>query len=485
MSYKVLDCMHGLNQSLSDGIVKGVFDECSVTSVGRKVVIKKGQMVLSGINVLIDGREIIPIPNDYGDGRYYVVGVMKVKGGNAYSFYISLRDELKLDRSGLDCGDGVSEYLIAEVGLCADKVWARRVLPIINVKTDEKPDAFIFKKGFVSGENLNIADATSGVVSKISIFGNCAKIGEDLVGVTDFTLISKTGNLFDLDGLDVRDIGFDDKEGYYVVPYSIYGIPDKIENGFEVFGCNMLSDEASRGVLTFHYGNLGAGNYHFGFKANPTYLYDFLETECNVSVEVYLNGVKIERIEGEKFQLMNVQKQIDLPFEIEEDGEVEFKVYVHGHKVQLTDFYLSESAKIDYVDYGYDERFVEICDRENNAYELLSTGCVSDEIAFDGGECVLIKRVEKATDSVVTTRKCANYRMLNSVGTADFDGTIYAYGQTIVYELVEYKRIPLSEACADALRNVRTYRDKTVIDSVGSAVKPCFKVVYNKDVYSN
>lgn len=485
MSYRLLDCTHGVGEAMSDGVVKGVFDECSVSTVGRKIVIAKGRMVLKGIDVLFDGREVIPIPDDYGDGRYYLVGVMKVEGGKPYSFYLSLRDELNLSRSGLDGYVGVVESLIAEVGVSGDKVWVRRNLPVIELKNREKLGTFNLKKVFVMGESLNISNATSGELAKISIFGKTSVIDGKLVGVSDFRLISKTGNMFDFDGLDVRDIGFDDKEGYYLSPQNIYGTVSIINNGVEAQGCDLPNEEEYRGVLDIHYGKMRAGNYFFGFKAKAIQMINFLEDERNVSAEVYLNGVKVNRVEGDTFTSINVDKEINLDFTLEEDGDVEFKIFIHGHKVQLTSFYLNENEKIDYVDYGYDERMVEIRDKDGNAYELLSTGYADDEITFDGGECVLIKRVDRGMSNEVVTRKIAHYRTPNVNGMADFEGLIYGEPKSIVYELVEYKRIPLSEACANALVGIRTYREKTNIDTVGSAVKPILKVNYYKDVYSN
>lgn len=485
MSYKILDCTHGVSEATSDGVVKGVFDECSVSAVGRKVVIAKGRMVLNGVSVLFDGREIIPIPDDYGDGRYYVVGVMKIEGGKPYSFYLSLRDELNLSRSGLDGDLGVVEYLIADVGVSGDKIWARRILPVVNFKNVEKIDAFILKKGFAKGENLNISDAISGIIPQISVCGNCGNIDGKLVGVTDFHLISKTDNLFDVDGLDVRDVGYDDKEGYYVAPKNVWGIVDKIENGFEVWGADMVFSEEARGTLTFHYGNLSAGNYHFGFKAKPQYSYEFSEEERNLSLEVYLDGVKVTRIEGDILENLNVQKDINYPFTLDGDGVVEFKIFLHGYKVQLTDFYLNKDTKADYVDYGYDERVVEIRDKDGNAYELLGTNFVKDEITFDKGECVLIKRLERGVSNEIKTRVGANFISENSIGAANLDGDIEGEPRNVVYELVDYKRIPLSEECVNALTRVKTYRTKTLIDSVGSAVKPYFKINYYKDFYGN
>ena len=483
MSYKIQNFAHGVNNAISDGVVRGVFNECSISAEGRKVVIEKGKMILSGVEIIFDGREVIAIPDCYGDGRYYIVGVMKVEGIKPYSFYLSLRDEDCLTKSTVD-NQSVIEHLIGEVAVSSNKVIARRILPVIGAEKSKNFETIKLKKGYAEGENLNIRDAIEGVFPEISIRGRSGFVDGVATGVSSFKLVSKTGNMFDLDGLDVRDIGFDDKEGYYIAPDYIYGIIEREENGFRVLGRDMLDEEQSRGMLNIHYGNLAGGQYHFAFKATAIRLYSFLEEEKNVSVEVYGDGEKITRVDGDLFSTVGEEKEINVPFTLEGEKSVEFKIFVHGHEVKLTDFCLNSGSKIDYVDFGYDEREVKVTDRFGVEYQLMSTGYVRDEITFDKGECVLIKRVDKGISSKVTSRPGAHYSTPDADDTAWFDGSLMCNECEVIYELVEYKRIPLSTECEESIKNLSTYRGKTVVETSDTAVKPLLKATYYKDIYS-
>ena len=484
MSYKILDCTRGVSEAISDGVVKGVFDECSVFTDAKRVIIAKGLMVLSGVDVLFDGREIIPIPDGYGDGRYYIVGVMKVEGGKPYSFYLSLRDGLNLSRSGLEDESGVVEHLIAEVGVSAGKVWAQRVLPVIGAKKYSKSELDFFRKKFKEGTKLSISDAINGEFSKFSIFGMS---GPGLAGVGDFRLVSRTANILDIDSIDIRDIGFDDGEGYYVVPENIWGAVEWSDKGFTVHGRDGLDCEDERGVLKIHYGTLESRDYCFSFKACAEYMYSFMDEEKNVSVEVYTDGVKIARVDGELFGSTGVTKKISVPFTVSAaTSVVEFKIFLHGHKLILSEFCLSEGATADYVEYGMDERAVEIRDRKGNSYKLFNTGFARDEITFDRGECVLIKRVARGRSDLVRARPFSNCVGIDGmINIANYDGEIWGNVVDVLYELKEYERIPLSDECANALTGIRTYRGTTVVDSIGSEIKPFFKAYYKEDVYSD
>ncbi len=482
MSYKILDCSTHVSDALRDGVTAGVFDECSVSVVGKRVEIAKGKLLLNGIPVIIDGREIIAIPDDYDDGNYYVVGVMKIEDWKPVSFYLSLRDGLNLRRDGIQSKDGIIEYGLVEIGLSGQKIVARRILPIIREKNCQKNQVVYLKKGFVEGVKLNILDATDGEFSKISILARTTYTDGKYVGSGDFTLTSTTGNLLDVEGLEVRDVGFMDGEKF-VTPQNIWGAIDVYENGFSVCGQDSLDVEETRGVLNFNIGKISAGTYYLSFKAKPTYLLMHDEEMRNVSVEIYANKNLLTRYDGQVFEEENVSKEISTSFKLEEDSVVEFKVFVHGHTVRLTDFCMSRDKKISYVPYGLDVRKVKIRDKQGNAYVLHSTGYASDEITFDGDECILIKRAEVGESDKVMTRPYANYNEFGSIGIAYSGGEIEGEPRPIVYELVEYKRIPLSEECANALRGIRTYRDKTIVEIVPDGFNPTIRGYYSKDFY--
>lgn len=478
MSYKILESIHGVSDFAKDGVVGGVFDECSVVTVDRKVIIKKGKLIIAGVSVLFDGREVIAIPDDYEDGSYYIVGVLKIDGGYPYSFYLSLRTTDKVERSDME--SGVIESVICEINVSGEKIFARRILPTLNTENFEKFDEDFSKKSFVSGEKLTILDAKDGHFAKFSLLGNFKREG-GLVGVEDFSIVSTTGNMFDWESIDIRDVGFDDKEGYYLAPTSILGNVKRYKNGFEAIGSDSLENESARGFLNIHYGTLTAGSYYFDFKLNPTYIYYFMEDERRLSVEVYIDGEKLTRVDGPIIESENAEKSISVPFEVVKDGVVEFKLYLHGHGFKLYDFCLSKGTQISYVDYGYSKKEVKIRDKDGNFYELLSTGYAHDEVTLDKGEWVIIKRVGRGLSNEVTTRPRAYYVDIVGKAFANYNGELMCDSQEVFYELEKYQRIPLSEACSKVLSKIRTFSDKTTVDSEGSGAKPIFSAYYYKD----
>lgn len=483
MSYKILDCSSHVSDGISDGVVAGVFDECSVSVVDKRVEIAKGKLVLNGIPIIIDGREIIPIPDDYGDGNYYVVGVMKIEDYKPVSFYLSLRDGLNLRRDGIDNKSGIVESAIVEISLGENKVLARRILPILREKNCQKSHPIYLKKALKSGESFNISDATDGEFSKISILGRSTYQKNNYVGVGDFTITSTTGNLFDIEGLEIRDIGFLDGEKF-ITPNYVWGTVDSVENGISAHGRDVLDDEQSRGLLHINLGKMRAGTYHLSFKAKIEYMYFFMEEEKNVSVEIYDSTDMLTRASSADFETEGDVRDFYTSFTLNNDGVVVLKIFLHGHKLVLTDFCLSKDNKISYIPYGLDERQVEIRDKKGNSYTLLSTDFASDEITFDNDECVLIKRVDVGMSNEVITRPGANYKYQNDRDIAFYDGTMSGDSRLVIYELVNYQRIPLSDECARALRGIRTFRNKTILTTTTTTQKPIIKAQYSKDFYN-
>ena len=483
LSYKILESVHGVSDAVSDGVVRGVFDECGVSSVGRRIFLAKGKIVIAGVSVLFDGREVIALPEDYGDGRYSLIGVLKVQQGKPYDFYLSVREGEEVTRDPLDCDNGVVECKIAEIAIGGGKVNVKRTLPLVDtVENSKKSYENSSQKGFEAGRKLTILDAKDGVFSEFSILGDKLYEGGKYKGVSAFNVVSHTGNLFNLDGLDIRDLDGDDGNGIYIAPSYIWGVVQRRGNGIEVYGQDSLSDERERGLLTIRLGDFEPGNYYLDFSALAPYIFTFMEEEKCVGVKVYLDGEEIKSINSEHFSTNSDAISVKVPFSIAQKGVLVIKIFIHGHNLYLSDFCLSRGSDIAYVDYGYQKTHVEIKDIYGNTHELMSTGYAHDEVTREGGQYVIIKRTETSDKpQSVKTRKRAYFINENSSGLSTYDGGMgHALGN-ILYERINYERIPLAPECAKVLDTIRTYSGKTIVECVDTQVNPVFRVRYSKE----
>lgn len=388
MSYKLHSCKT-VGKKLTDGVLEGFFDDCAISAEGSMITISKGKLLVSGYEVVVDGREVITIPSEWESGEYYLIGSLAVEDFLAKSFYFALRDSASIKKEEVfKTGFGKYEIFMAKVVKDGENT---SILPLISVIREDGVERINrYNHGEIRHASIIIDDGEQGFLSGVELLGEtkCTGNGHFYCVPSEFNVICKSKNLFDYKSAEVKS----EKTGNYVYGENFMGDILKYNNGFDVLSqFNYEVSPFGGGELELYVGRLDAGTYTLSFdalwKANHYYV-----EQNNLAYRAKVGGVE----QSEDVVMLSVgrKSRIDYTINVTTQSEVSIIFYFNGMDIRFSDIQVEKGeTATSYVDYAEAKIPVKIRDTEGNLHELYSVVSGRDEVVCRDGKHYLIKRM--------------------------------------------------------------------------------------------
>ncbi len=392
MSYKLHNC--GIpEKGQVNGIVKGVYDECTMRVEYNAVYISRGKIIVCGYEIEIDGREVVGIPSDWASGDLSLVGALTVQNGKAVEFKLSLRQGGTLRQDDVHGkGYGIYEVLLATVTCSNGVLHIKREIEILsdNFEFDKSE----YKSKAVSGQVLHINDAKRGYLKNLSLLGYSQGVLPNRLSCVPsrFKVVTQSVNLYDYKSAKIVQKG-EVPSGNYVNAVKVVGELKEIDNGFRALSLREKGGNFfTNGYIEFFVGHVEKGNYCI---SADIFVHEAWEdnNECICFFQAFKDDTDL----GYTMRSFNLGETVrgEARYIVEEEGDLRVRFYFSGLEISMSNIQVEKGDNFtQYTSYFKSEKDITLLDKDGNAQQLYGINDCQDEIFYEDGKYKLIRRIK-------------------------------------------------------------------------------------------